>query len=170
METSTKVEQTTENDKRYLGRVKWFNNKLGYGFITYIVDGNEMDVFCHHTQISPQNVGFRTLYTGEYVEFSLGKCDDKDDFQAENITGPAMGPLMSDCRNESHRTPGKGFANRKPLSEDEGWGDNNHGGQRNWDNRRDDRGRSRMRDDMDTRESGWKEVRSKNRQNNSDSD
>merc|ERR1712098_581436 len=115
MENATKEVQTEDKEVRFLGRVKWFNNKLGYGFITYILEEKELDVFCHHTQISPQNAGFRTLYTGEYVEFSLGKCSDKDDFQAENITGPAHGPLMSDCRNESHRTSGIRFASRKDL-------------------------------------------------------
>ena len=33
-----------------LGRVKWFNNKVGYGFIT-VCQGEELDVFVHHSSI-----------------------------------------------------------------------------------------------------------------------
>ena len=39
------------------GRVKWFNEKKGFGFIA--VDDQEMDVFIHHSAIDMP--GFRTL-------------------------------------------------------------------------------------------------------------
>jgi CspA family cold shock protein len=48
------------------GKVKWFNNRKGYGFIEK-EDGQ--DVFVHHTAI--QTDGFRTLNKGEDVEFEL---------------------------------------------------------------------------------------------------
>jgi len=48
------------------GKVKWFNNRKGYGFIEK-EDG--VDVFVHHTAI--QSEGFRTLNKGEDVEFEL---------------------------------------------------------------------------------------------------
>ncbi|NQT82065.1 cold shock domain-containing protein [bacterium] len=48
------------------GKVKWFNNRKGYGFIEK-EDGE--DVFVHHTAI--QTEGFRTLNKGEDVEFEL---------------------------------------------------------------------------------------------------
>ena len=40
----------------FTGRVKWFNNKAGYGFIT-ITDGTRSgtDVFAHHSSISVSN-------------------------------------------------------------------------------------------------------------------
>ena len=47
------------------GKVKWFNDAKGYGFITP-EDGSK-DVFVHHTAIQAQ--GFRTLQEGETVEF-----------------------------------------------------------------------------------------------------
>ncbi|HFB83526.1 MULTISPECIES: cold-shock protein [Thermosulfuriphilus] len=48
------------------GRVKWFNDKKGYGFISR-EDGG--DVFVHYTAI--QGRGFRTLREGQLVEFDI---------------------------------------------------------------------------------------------------
>lgn len=46
------------------GKVKWFNETKGYGFITS--DDGE-DLFVHHADIQGQ--GFKTLEEGEQVEF-----------------------------------------------------------------------------------------------------
>jgi cold shock protein len=48
------------------GKVKWFNNAKGYGFIER--ESGE-DVFVHHTAI--QDEGYRTLSEGETVTFSV---------------------------------------------------------------------------------------------------
>jgi CspA family cold shock protein len=48
------------------GKVKWFNDAKGYGFITP-EDGK--DVFVHHTAI--QGDGFKSLKEGEEVEFTV---------------------------------------------------------------------------------------------------
>jgi CspA family cold shock protein len=48
------------------GRVKWFNDAKGYGFIERD-DGD--DVFVHHSAI--QSEGFRTLSEGQEVEFEI---------------------------------------------------------------------------------------------------
>ena len=45
------------------GKVKWFNNKKGYGFIA---DEAGKDVFVHHTAI--QGPGYKTLNEGELVK------------------------------------------------------------------------------------------------------
>ncbi len=61
------------------GKVKWFNAKKGYGFIS-TEEGN--DVFVHYKEIKSE--GFKTLEEGEDVEFEI-KSGDKGD-QAVNVT------------------------------------------------------------------------------------
>jgi len=48
------------------GRVKWFNEKKGFGFISRD-DGN--DVFVHFSAIKRE--GFKVLYEGDEVEFEV---------------------------------------------------------------------------------------------------
>jgi len=48
------------------GKVKWFDNKRGYGFIAQ--DAGQ-DVFVHHSSI--QGKGYKTLVEGEMVQFDL---------------------------------------------------------------------------------------------------
>ncbi len=48
------------------GRVKWFNEKKGYGFIQR--DGG-IDVFVHYTDIDGS--GFKTLQEGDKVSFEI---------------------------------------------------------------------------------------------------
>jgi CspA family cold shock protein len=47
------------------GKVKWFNDQKGFGFISS--DQGGKDIFVHHTVI--QSEGFRTLQDGEAVEY-----------------------------------------------------------------------------------------------------
>jgi CspA family cold shock protein len=49
------------------GKVKWFNDQKGYGFIT--PDDGSADVFVHHSVI--QGNGFRTLSENQAVHFDL---------------------------------------------------------------------------------------------------
>ncbi len=48
------------------GRVKWFNDSKGYGFIEQ--EGGK-DVFVHYTAV--QGEGFKTLAEGQKVEFEI---------------------------------------------------------------------------------------------------
>jgi len=50
------------------GRVKWFNNEKGYGFIEYEGLLNE-DVFVHYSAIEQE--GYKSLKEGQIVEFTL---------------------------------------------------------------------------------------------------
>lgn len=49
------------------GKVKWFNNAKGFGFIQE--DGCEDDIFTHFSTI--QMEGYKTLKAGQEVEFDL---------------------------------------------------------------------------------------------------
>ena len=61
------------------GRVKWFNDQKGFGFIE--VEGSK-DVFVHHSAITGE--GFKSLKEGDEVEF-------------ETAQGP-KGPNATDVR------------------------------------------------------------------------
>jgi len=61
------------------GKVKWFNDAKGYGFITQ--DGIDKDIFVHYTAI--QREGFKTLREGESVSFEV--VDGPKGLQATNV-------------------------------------------------------------------------------------
>lgn len=65
---------------RATGRVKWFNDQKGFGFIT--PDGGDRDCFVHHSAIQMQ--GFRTLAEGDVVEFEVVQGDKGP--AAQNVT------------------------------------------------------------------------------------
>ena len=62
------------------GKVKWWDNKKGFGFIAQ--DSGE-DVFVHHSAI--QANGFRSLQEGQQVQFDVVK--GPKGWQAENVKG-----------------------------------------------------------------------------------
>ena len=64
---------------RITGRVKWFNNTKGYGFIS---QDSGADVFVHYSAI--QVKGYKTLREGEQVEFDVRMGPRGP--QAENVT------------------------------------------------------------------------------------
>ena len=67
---------------RITGKVKWFNNAKGYGFIER--DGGA-DVFVHFSAV--QGNGFRTLEDGQAVEFE--SVDGPKGQPAGNVTKPS---------------------------------------------------------------------------------
>ena len=61
------------------GRVKWFNNEKGYGFIEYKEDE---DIFVHYSAI--RHEGYKTLAEGQVVDFDL--IETPKGLQAINVT------------------------------------------------------------------------------------
>ena len=62
------------------GRVKWFSDSKGYGFIR-AAEGEGDDIFVHHTSIKAE--GHRTLAEGEDVQFDLVR--GPKGLKAENV-------------------------------------------------------------------------------------
>jgi len=90
-------------NNHHVGRVKWFNSKAGYGFLT-VTDGEKSntDVFVHHSQIQVGKEQYRYLVQGEYVEFDWVDTDSSDhDCQAGSVRGVNGGLLMCETRHEN---------------------------------------------------------------------
>jgi cold shock CspA family protein len=94
----------------YHGRVKWFNNKAGYGFITIIDDPTDsskvgLDIFSHHSAISVTSEQYKYLVQGEFVEFNLSSIENSTNLdrkvQASSIRGIKGGKLLCETRNEN---------------------------------------------------------------------
>lgn len=104
---------TEVHTKEVLGRVKWFNNKAGYGFIT-VCDGEfkDKDIFTHFSAIKVTNSQYKYLMQGEYVQFDLGKSvDGPHEYKALNVTGVKGGELM--CETVYKQKPRPAQAPRK---------------------------------------------------------
>jgi len=106
---SAAVSEGTSSSTVFNGRVKWFNNKAGFGFIT-VLGGNEKaehyneDVFVHHSGVNVNEEQYKYLMQGEYVQFNLKNSDTKEHpYQAGNVTGMWGGKLMCETRNEMPR-------------------------------------------------------------------
>ena len=76
---------------RQTGKVKWFNENKGYGFI--LQDGGGRDVFVHYSEIKEE--GYRTLAEGESVEFDV----------AEGSKGPQAKEVVKNANNAAPPQP-----------------------------------------------------------------
>jgi len=92
----------------YSGRVKWFNNKSGYGFITVIKPDEAAavpvgtDVFAHHMEINVSCDQYRYLVQGEYVAFDVVKTTNENhEYQCAKIKGMYGGQLICETRHDA---------------------------------------------------------------------
>ena len=98
------VETSSSEIPVLTGCVKWFNSKVGYGFITLIDPHTqiERDIFVHHSTLNVAAEQYRYLVQGEYVNFHLIKSVDNEahEFCAGKVSGINGGKLMCETRNE----------------------------------------------------------------------
>jgi CspA family cold shock protein len=92
---------------RITGRVKWFNNASGFGFIT-VCDGEHTgkDIFVHYSSIQVQNEQYKYLVQGEYVDFDVVKPNNGiHEYHADSVSGIKGGALMCEtwCENRTRR-------------------------------------------------------------------
>jgi cold shock CspA family protein len=97
-QTQTQTPSVRKEDVgKLLGRVKWFRNNFGYGFVTIVSQGvpeSGNDVFVHQSNINPLVSTYRTLVKDEYISFDLS---DEEKAQAINVRGVEGGPLRCDA-------------------------------------------------------------------------
>ena len=120
--------QSVKQSVKQQGRVKWFNAKAGYGFVTVQgpegegVDGQEQqkgspregkgvdggsprEVFIHHSGLRVGKEQFRYLVEGEYVELEVkemvGEGVALARYQGIEVRGIGGGLLMCETRNEA---------------------------------------------------------------------
>lgn len=115
---------------KHIGQVKWFNNKIGYGFITVINEADKKDVFVHHMNICPVESNYRTLRVGEYVEFELdSNCEGSHSEQAVKVTGICGLELQCDFVHRFNKqNKGKKKSNKKFDLDEQGEDDIEQGG------------------------------------------
>lgn len=75
------------------GKVRWFNNKKGYGFIQKDSDGK--DIFVHFSAITME--GYKTLKTNDSVEFEVTTGDKGP--QASNVVMVEAAPDEAPAEN-----------------------------------------------------------------------
>jgi len=94
------------SSERLAGRVKWFNNRAGFGFVTVMEgDKKDEDVFVHHSGIVVNSEQYKYLVQGEYVSFVLRESDNSDHpYQAGDVRGILNGWLMCETRNSNRNS------------------------------------------------------------------
>lgn len=70
------------------GRVKWFNNEKGYGFIDH---SSGEDIFVHYSAIKQE--GYKTLSEGQMVNFDL--IETPKGLQAINVVSDSTSKVIS---------------------------------------------------------------------------
>ena len=115
---SSESSSVTSAPVRLTGRVKWFNNKTGFGFIS-VVGGDDQfkdasEIFVHHSAVTVSQEQYRYLVEGEYVEFVVVSTDSgTHKFQAGDVRGVKGGKLFCETRHEHRASQDSGAGGEK---------------------------------------------------------
>ena len=105
-ETAPSVDNESFSNERKVGRVKWFNNRAGFGFLT-VLDGDKKneDIFVHHSSIEVATEQYKYLVQGEYVNMILEESNKEGHkYQACKVHGIHNGKLMCETRRDNKYT------------------------------------------------------------------
>jgi cold shock protein len=89
---------------QHTGKVKWFNNVKGYGFLGR--DDGGADVFVHFSSV--QKSGYKTLREGEAVSFDIVKGEKG--LQADNVTSLRSGASAAGADDPLDHSEGRATA------------------------------------------------------------
>ena len=122
----------TAVNTRQVGRVKWFNNQSGYGFLTYTSSTGDEDVFVHHSALVTSGDQFRYLVQGEYVEFETTEVDNGGTPRvvAKDVRGMNGGMLMCETRHERRQSQQQRRDNNDSQADSSSTGSNRQSQQR----------------------------------------
>jgi CspA family cold shock protein len=79
------------------GRVKWFDDKRGYGFIT---SDEGVDVYVHYTAILTDGDGYRTLKHNWRVDYEVVTTDDGREEARNVVVLPKLAPRKVEKRRK----------------------------------------------------------------------
>jgi len=79
------------------GKVKWFSNVKGFGFLEK--EGSEQDIFVHFSSI--QGDGYKTLDEGEEVEFEI--VEGEKGPQATNVVRTKKAVKQKDSKDSEEK-------------------------------------------------------------------
>lgn len=112
----TEQEVVEDPVRDYIGYVKWFDDKKGYGFVRILTQGDryEEDVFVHQSNIHPNRSTYRTLRESETVRFNLSTTDERP--QVTDLVG-VNGRLYCDSRVPKRRNNQRSRSNEEEGGE-----------------------------------------------------
>ncbi|MBN1687873.1 MAG: cold shock domain-containing protein [Candidatus Omnitrophica bacterium] len=93
------------------GKVKWFSNVKGFGFIEK--EGSEQDIFVHYSSI--QGEGYKTLDDGEEVTFDIVQGEKGP--QATNVIRLKKPPKKASAPKEGSEAKPEKAAKKEEKSE-----------------------------------------------------
>ena len=136
-ETNAPV-QLEQPVRDYIGYVKWFDDKKGFGFVRVLTPGDryESDFFVYQANICPHRSTYRTLRNSECVVFNLSDEDRPQALEVAGVNGTLFCDSRPPIRNRGYGGPSRGDRSggggRRPNrthSAPDGEGDGNEG---NW--------------------------------------